>query len=126
MGKKIFTAAVVVFLIVLFIFPSQFLRRISFDLIDMAELAVDAVYREDWKEGLELLEQMNALFRENKEPMYTFLSHGTMEHLDAALRGCLQIMHIEDQAQALIELEAIITHARYLDSIEHLNVFQLL
>lgn len=126
MAKKIYNSCIILFLIVLFIVPSRFLSRLSDELVEMAELSVDAVHSEDWETGLENLERMNALFRLNKSKMHMFLHHAIIEEIDAALRSCMNLMHIQDQPQSLQELQTIITHARYLKSIESCDWFTVL
>ncbi|MDR1620537.1 MAG: DUF4363 family protein [Clostridiales bacterium] len=121
MGKRIFNCIVIVILLALFILPNNFLSALSDELIEKSELSVDAVYREDWENGVALLQEMNALMRLNKDKMYLFLGHQIIENIDTALRSGLQLMQVQDQPQALQELESVITCARYLKTIENFN-----
>lgn len=126
MARRIFNVFVVALLLALFIVPSMFLAKLSDEIVDLAERSVDAVFRKDWENGLEMAQQMNAILRLNKETMHLFLGHQIVEEIDNAMRSCMQLMQIEDQCQTLQELEKIITWARYLKTIETLNWHTLL
>lgn len=121
MARRIFNICVILFLLAVFIVPSLYLTRISDDIVELAELSVDAVFRKDWDSGLDMAQQMNAMIRLNKDKMHLFLSHHIVEQIDNAMRSSLQLMHIGDQPQCLQELETIITWARYLKTIETFN-----
>ncbi|OQA13765.1 MAG: hypothetical protein BWY62_01254 [Firmicutes bacterium ADurb.Bin356] len=126
MAKKLANTISILLLLGLFIFPAMSLSRFCDDLVSHAEEAVSAVKQEDWQRGVEHLHSMNLVFDKKKNILHLFLHHELVEGLEAAIRGGLQLMYVEDSGQAVMELETIITRAKYLKSIEVFSVPSLL
>lgn len=126
MYRKLVNTIILLVLLALFIFPGKYLNALSEKLIVYAERAVDAALVEDWDEGVEILEDMNAYFRVSKHTLYLFLDHDAIESLDSSLRSALLLMHVQDQPQSMQELIHIITISRYLRSVEVFSWFTLL
>lgn len=126
MAKIIANLLSIALLGVLFIIPSNYLTGVSDEIVNLAEDTVDAVYREDWETCVQNMEDMNAQFQRDKEKLHMFLHHETVEDIEVSMRSALQLTHMQDQPQSLMELEHIISRARYLKSIEKFSLFTLL
>ncbi len=126
MAKRITNVVCIALLVALFIFPSRYLTKVSDEIVELAEDTVDAVYCRDWDAGIQNMEDMNAQFQRDKEKLHMFLHHEMVEDIEASMRSALQLMHVQDHAQSLMELEHIISRARYLKNIEKFSMFTLL
>ncbi len=126
MARKLANIISALLLLSLFIFPARILSLFCDEIVEQAEEALSAVKQEDWQKGLAQLQSMNAAFDKKKDILHLFLHHESVEGLEAALRGCLQLMYVEDSGQAVMELETIITRSKYLKSIEVFSVPSLL
>ena len=118
MAKRIANVLSIAILIALFVFPSRYLCKLSDELVSTAENTVDVVHRGDWAAAQDNVQHMNAQFRKGKDVLQLFLHHESVEQLDADLRAALQLIHSQDEAQTLMELEFIITTAKHLKCIE--------
>ncbi|MDD3920727.1 MAG: DUF4363 family protein [Eubacteriales bacterium] len=126
MARRIATVCIVLLLLFLFIVPSMSLKRACLALRTDAKGTLAAVFREDWDDATALLTHANDLFFSYRDGMHLYLNHQDIAELETALKGCLQMARVQENGQLLLELEHILTHLDYLESIENLTLFNLL
>ncbi|MDL2217131.1 DUF4363 family protein [Christensenellaceae bacterium OttesenSCG-928-M15] len=122
MARRISIIICVLFLLALFIFPSHFLSGICDEIESLAQQAIEMVFDENFEAGYELGGKINEIYDEHRDFLHVFLSHTGLESLESSIRGIKRLMAVEDKPQTLLELEYIITHVRYLKSIEEFAV----
>lgn len=118
MAKCIINSVIVLILAALFIFPAKFLCSLSDEIVAVTGHAADLVQRGDWDEAQENMEALNKKFRLSKDMLELFLDHDSVIKMDADLRACLQLIHVQDDAQTLMELEFILSNAKHMKEIE--------
>lgn len=126
MAKCIINGVIVLILAALFIFPSQFLCSLSDEIVAVTGHAADLVQQGDWEEAQKNMEALNRKFRLSKDMLELFLDHDMVINMDSDMRACLQLIHVQDDAQTLMELEFIISNARHMKEIEAFNWSTLL
>lgn len=126
MARNIAIILCILILAALFIFPRMRLDELCDVLEAFAEDTVNAVLAEDWKKAGSNLNEMMRAFEADRTFLHLLLSHDRVESLESAIHGCVRLIQVEDQPQTLMELEYIVTHVRYLRSIEELRLLTLL
>ena len=126
MAKCIINVVIILILAALFIFPATFLCKLSDEIISVTGQTADLVQQNDWEAAQKNMEALNKKFRLSKDALELFLDHAAVIQMDADMRACLQLIHIHDDAQTLMELEFIIANSRHMKEIEFFNWSTLL
>jgi len=125
MGKKIFLGLAIALLLFLFIVPSIFLNRLADRMQALSEETVECVHAENWEQAQNNMQMLHRHLKTHKELLKTFLHHSDVDEIDAAVRGCVHLAKVEDQAQFLLELELILNRIEYLRSVVGLNLYTI-
>lgn len=113
-------------LLFLFIVPSMVLSNMCHALRTYTLEARSAAENSEQKTAVFHLEQAIEVFLEYRDGLHLFLNHQDVAELEASLRGALQIARVEMSGQLLMELENILTHLDYVESIERLTLYNLM
>jgi hypothetical protein len=126
MTKIIANILSILLLAALFIFPSRFLQKSTDKIVSLANDALNATLQEDWSTAVNAVTRMHDQLDKDRATMHLFLNHETVEELEAAVDGCVQLVRVQDKPQTVLELEFIITRARHLKSIEDFAISVLI
>lgn len=125
MARGISVLVCIALITALFIFPARKLARACDAIEQLAHTTIGAVYKENWAQAICAMEQMVEVYEQHQRFLHIIISHERVEQLEAALYGVLQLVRIQDQPQALLELEFIITHVCHLRVIEQVHLVTL-
>ncbi|MDL2258049.1 DUF4363 family protein [Eubacteriales bacterium OttesenSCG-928-K08] len=126
MARRIATIVCVLMLAFLFTYPRTRLEKCCNQVEALAEEAVELIIEKDWQEAQQHFHKMREAYLQDRAFMHLMLSHTYIAQLEASMLSCIELIKVEEQAQTLVELEFIITHVRFLRSIEEFKLTTLL
>ena len=118
MARRISIILFILLLCLLFYFPPQYLSNICDQIEALAESAVSATLMEEFDLAHANMAQLYEFYLSERSFLHIFLKHEYLEQLEQSIRSVLRLTEVKDQPQALMELEFIITHARFIRAIE--------
>lgn len=119
------TAAAVVLLAFLFLFPRQHIQTLHALLLPYAERSTEAVVAEDWERARSETQAMYELYLPYDKSLRLYMDHQEVDALHMRLLSCKNLARAEDE-QIIVDLEELKGKLLYLESVETLNLWNLL
>lgn len=113
--RTVMTAAICLFLVLLFVLPSCTLRRFSGEADSLIRAALDCLERGDAERARGFCASLSALVSERMPALERFLNHADIDALDAAVAvaGCaVRVGDAGAAAEALAEAGSILARIR--------------
>ena len=113
--RAVMTVLIVLCLLALFWFPSQYLKRVSADAQTLIDRAQDALLTNDPVEAFASCEALLLLYEQNAQKLERFLNHACIDDFGSALSVAHAALSMNDgnaAIEALAEAETLLARIR--------------
>lgn len=125
-SRRVATAAALLLLAALFIFPGKMLETWCNEMDRDANAALDCLYGGRPAEALALVGQIRNTFDKHKRTAKLMLNHEDIDDMDASIRQADAALKLDEPVEAGVALASLITALDYIQKIEQFSWINLI
>ncbi len=120
--STLFLIISIIILFSLFIFPSIYIDIVFSDIEKDLNKINDEVIENKLESAQRRLNDIDKKISESEIILYTFLNHENINRIKTSIKGCIEMIKVDERGQMLLELQSVLSEIESIKTMEKLNL----